>query len=414
MLSKIKNKNDSILSRVLSLLLLLFVYKGLCYIPIPWINSNSLDTLASSGIFTVLNTFNDSAFINFTFMATGISSYVGASIILQILSFVFPNFSDLNKTPGGKKVMTRYTVILGIIIAFISSLGTTLIFQNHYDILTNSAWYVYLIIALMHSCGTFLAILIGENITKLNFGNGCSILIFSNIISATSSLVQILVNAVLNNTATLEHILFFIGTFMFVSFFCLILDNTKKNIPIQYSQTTVRSKIKKINLKSYYKIRLNISGIIPIIFSMSIFQGVNVVIDLVPNLNINAYLESLFSLNTVPYFIILSILIFIFNFMYTYLVFSPKEISESLQHHLASFPNIRMGSDTETFLRKIRNKMCFWSSFWMSFLIITVSLLLDYVGINTISATSIAVLISVSSEIFNAIYSEIKIRKINL
>ena len=412
MLKKVKNKNDSLVGRILSLLLLLFIYKVLCYIPIPWINQESLTTISSSNIITILNTFNDSAFINFTFMATGISSYVGASIILQILSFIFPSFNDLHKTPGGKKRLMHYTLIFGVITAFISSLGTTLIFQSHYNILTNDAWYIYLFIALFHSLGTVCAVLIGEEITKLNFGNGCSILIFFNVLSAASSLVQIMINSIINNASTVINAIIFLVILSLIFLSCIFLDNIKKNIPIQYSQTTVRSKFNMLNLESYYKIRLNMSGVLPVIFSMAIFQAISIIADLVPDLNTNNFLNGIIEQSSITYFVILTILIFIFNFLYTYLIFNPKEVSQSLQQRFASFPNIRAGEETENFLRKTRNKLCFWNSVSLSCLIIIVSLLLNYMSITTISATSIVVLISVSSEIFNSIYSEVKIRKV--
>lgn len=412
MLKKVKNKNDALLGRLISLILLLFIYKALCYIPIPWINKEALDTISSSGVFTILNTFNDSSFTNFTFMATGISSYVGASIILQIISFISPTFHDLHKTPGGKKKLTFYTLIFGVILAFISSLGTTLIFQNYYKILTNDAWYVYLFIALFHSCGTFFAVLIGETITKLNFGNGCSILIFSNILSGASTLVQIIITSIINNATTFLNAIIFAIIFSIIFLLCIFLDNIKKIIPIQYSQTTVRNKIASLDLKSYYKIRLNISGVLPIIFSMAIFQSISIIADLIPDLNINGILNNIVEQDSFLYYAILLPLIFIFNFLYTYLIFDPKEISQSLQQYFASFPNIRIGKETEKFLKKTRTKMWILSSICLSSLILIISFFLNYMNITTISATSIIVLISVSLEIFTSIYSEIKIRKI--
>ena len=91
---------------------------------------------------------------------------------------------DIQKSPGGDKVIKRYTIIVGIVMAFIISLGTTITMHNYYDILTNTAWYVYLLIAIIHCIGTGIAIWIGETITQKGFGNGVSLLIFVNIASS--------------------------------------------------------------------------------------------------------------------------------------------------------------------------------------------------------------------------------------
>ena len=356
--------------------------------------------------------FSDNAFSGFTLMAMGISSYVGASIIIQLSSFIFPSLKRMHKSPGGAAKIKQYTTILGCVLSFFSSIGTTIIFNKQYGLLYNSAWYAFLIIALLHTLGTFFAIQIGNKIKTLDFGDGCSILIAANVVVSLYGISKQTVNAWFAKANMTDFYLLISGIFV-LFLLCLLLETIVRHVPVQYTSVTTRNKGFNNELDFSYDIKLNISGVLPLIFAMSIFQGVNAFSSmLTDNLNFSNIIYKITSGNDIEHYFVLSLLIIIFSLMYTFLSFDVDEIGFDMQRKFASFPGVRPGKETQKLLRHIRRKHWLFSSIFLAFLCCASSIFFNKLGITEISAASIIVLVSVTSEMFSNIFADIKTSRI--
>lgn len=405
------NSRD-IRDKMIFTLLMIFLFRVLSFIPVPFINREILSSVSQVGIISYASAFTGGALANFTIMATGISAYISASIIIQLLTYAIQGLHDIQKSPGGDKVIKRYTIIVGIVMAFIISLGTTITMHNYYDILTNTAWYVYLLIAIIHCIGTGIAIWIGETITQKGFGNGVSLLIFVNIASSIPNIIQTTSASI--DAGTLKWYWLLVVAFLSIAILIAIVisQSSSRKIPIQYSKASVRGATNFGKSQNFFPIKLNLTGVMPIIFASTIMQIVNMIGQYSDNSVGNFLLEYL-SYGSIPYAIIMSVLIFFFSYFYSALIFNPKEISENIQSNGGCIPGIRPGKPTSDYIENVNKNLTFIGAVYLSLIALIPSLVFASIGFSGIATTSMMILVGVSLETCQKIKTEAQSRTYN-
>lgn len=375
----------------------LIIFRLISHIPVPWTNISTLSALSDNGLFSLVSSFSGGALQNFTFMATGISSYISASIIIQLFTYGFKKLHDIQKSPGGDKILKKYTIILGVVIAFITSLGTTYAMNSSYGLLTNSEWYVYLTIAVLHCIGTGIAIWIGETITQKGFGNGTSLLIFINILSSFPNIISNMVNGVSSGSIAWWVCLTVIIVLCFIFLLIVISELSQRQIPLLYSK---RANMEQTALKkpSYFPIKLNIAGVMPIIFASTFTQVFLFVANIFSGNTIADFVIKYGSQGGPLYIVVTCLLIFIFSYFYTFLLANPNEIAKNIQTNGGCIAGVRPGKETSEMIRQSIKNVTFIGAIYLAIVALVPMIIFSIIGYSGIASTSLMILVGVAIE----------------
>ena len=402
---KILLKTD-LRDKILISLLLIILFRILSNLPVPFTNIETISLLGQEDIFGLINTFSGGALRNFTIMATGVSSYISASIVIQLLSYFIPAVHRMVRSPGGDKKVKRITIVLGIISALITSFITTKTMNSFYGLLTNDSWYVYLIIAILHATGTGIAILIGETITEKGFGNGMSLLVCINVLSSIPSSISMIKESksfgYVSNIAIITMIIIFSSVILLT----IIAETSERKIPLFYPKVAARGQLPKENM--FFPVKVNLSGVMPIIFASYIVQFISFFGKM--NNKIGYFINNMLDSTSIHYVILFSLLVFIFSFLYAIISFDSKEVSENIQKNGAIIPSIKPGKETAEYLVNVRKNITKINAIYLTIIYLIPTLILNILGLNYFTSSSIIILVGVAIETCKSLKVEIELR----
>lgn len=403
-------KINEVRKKILYTLLVLFFFRIGNYITTPFVDLAALQkALAGNTMIGLLDMFNGGGVSYFTIFATGITPYITASIIIQLLTVAIPHLEKLMKEGGeeGRKKMTGYTRYASIGLSLIQSGGYLLAYgrpgTTNYIMLDNS-WYAYVTVLLVQAAGAALAMWMGERITEKGVGNGISLLIFINIISrlpvTISEVSGLNVNQfnLLGLVGFLLMALFLIGAVTFI-------DLGQRRIPVQYAKRMVGRKVYG-GQSTHIPLKINNSGVMPLIFAMTLVSFPSM---LLMNFQVGdgwfnhfaAWYMSVMTPNGALYLVFQSLLIIFFTYFYSQISFNPIDISKNIQQYGGFIPGIRPGKPTSDYLAKLSNRINLFSSLFFMLLALVPSLFaLLYGGKiqNPFGPTSILIMVGVALE----------------
>ena len=383
-------------------LVMIFLFRVLSHVPVPFTDVEGIAALGNIDILYLMNLFSGGSLANFTLMATGISAYISASIVIQMLSYFIPAVHMLVRSPGGEKKVKTATMVIGIISAIASSLVTTISLNKAYSILTNDEWYVYAIIAICHAVGTAVAVWIGESITEKGIGNGMSLLICINVLSSIPTIINTIKTSEANVWAITTMLLFVV----IVILLTIIAETSERRIPLFYPKAIARGKYQKNAM--FFPIKLNLSGVMPIILASYIMQFLSMLGNM--KNKVGLFLRDLVEMDSISYMIIFTILIFVLTFVYSYISFDAREISDNMKKNGAIIPNVKPGKETSEYIEDARKHILKISSLYLSFIYFVPTLVLTLLNVNYIAATSIIILVGVSIETCKTLKVELELR----
>ena len=354
---------------------ILVLYRLGCQIPVPYIDSARLSeimtTVATDGsILEYLNILSGNAFQRATLFALSITPYITASIVMQLLTIALPPLEKLSKQgeEGRKKInqITRVvTVALGIITAYgYYTYLRASVSAGGYDLLVDSSlpnWFMMIVIIACYSAGAALIMWMGEKINEFGIGNGISIILFANIISRAPSMVTTMANWCREGVTGVVKVIVAVIIVLLVVGFVVFITNSERRISVQYAKKVVGRKMyggQSTNLP----IKLNMSGVMPIIFSNSIV-ALPGTIAMMFGKDVNnttgfwhGFL-SVFSYNSWLYIVLFTVLIIAFSYFYIAISFNPVEVANNLRNNGGFVPGIRPGRPTSEYITKILNKI---------------------------------------------------------
>jgi len=373
-------KNKEVVGRIFFTIMILFVFRIGCNITCPGIDASKLSEEMTSGnnILSMMNLLGGGALQNFSIFALGVSPYITAQIIIQLLSMdVLPALSELNKQGqyGRKKIelATRYlTLMLAAVQAYgiIQTAKTTdwITFTLDDNFLT----YFYVISILVG--GSMLVMWLGDQITSKGLGNGISVIIFAGIIcSLPSQISTAFTKWVLSGVATQNSVEATKGVFIFLAYilsyaliiaFVVFIEMSKRKIPVQHATRSGGSE--KLTKASFLPIKINSAGVIPVIFASSILMAPSVIASFISSDAANAEWLNIFMYNKLyntggvmmPWgLIIYLVLIFVFTFFYANLQINPAALAENFQKNGSYIPQVRPGAETEKYVKKVLNRV---------------------------------------------------------
>ena len=407
--------------KLLYTLLIIIAFRFGSVVPVPFLNVSALNTLMASANETALgyiNMLTGGAFANATLFAMGITPYINSSIIIQLLTVAIPALERMAKEgeEGRKKIaaITRYTTVgLGLI------QGTAYYFYLRNNNITLykegfSAVFTAIIIVLTFTAGTALIMWMGEHITQKGIGNGISIILFAGIVSRGPSLMRTLGNLFQTGTSGIVSAILMIIIGIFIVVFIVFMSNAERRIPVQYAKRVVGRKMYG-GQSTHLPIKVNASGVMPIIFASSILalpQTVSMFWQ--PEAGtVGAHILNLFSQRSVVYIVLYALLILAFAYFYASIQFNPIEIANNLKKNGGFIPGFRPGKPTSDFIAKVLNKVTLFGAIYLGIVAICPLIagkLLGNSGL-AIGGTSVIIVVGVALETVRALESQMMMRQ---
>lgn len=355
-------KVKDIRSRIFFTVLILFVFRLGTHITVPSVDASRLREIADLPFLNMLNLVSGGAMQQFSIFSMGVSPYITASIVIQLLQMdIVPRFVEWSKQGEvGRKKLNQATRYLTLVLAFVQSMTLTAGF-NYYTQLgfvNNPNISTFVVIGLILTAGTMLVTWLGEQITERGIGNGVSMIIFAGIISRLPASIKELVEDYFINVDpsdiwmnALFMVLLVVAVLVIITFVTYV-QQAERKIPIQYTK-----RVAGAPTSSYLPLKVNAAGVIPVIFASSFITTPNAIIQALGS----SYkgetwyevVQTIFSYNTVPGAIIYTVLIVAFTFFYAFVQVNPEKLAENLQKQGSYIPSVRPGKGTEEYVSRL-------------------------------------------------------------
>ncbi|MEK4500038.1 preprotein translocase subunit SecY [Bacillus sp. FSL R12-0069] len=414
-------KMAEIRRKILFTLSLLLVFRLGTFIPVPFTNAKVLEEMLNiqdqTNILGMLNAFGGGALQKFSIFAVGITPYITASIIVQLLQMdVVPKFTEWAKQGEmGRKKLAQFTRYFTIILAFIQALGIS-IGLNHMtgkQLILTPVWNTYLLISIVFTAGTAFLIWLGEKITEKGIGNGVSILIFSGLVAEIPNMIksiylkelymagdQLFINIVKIVSIGLVMLAILLGA--------IYVQEAIRKIPIQYAKNGMRSTYYQGRAHTHLPLKVNSAGVIPVIFASAFLMLPQTIKTIAPDATLSKWLST--NLNfTHPIGMTLYVgLIIAFTYFYAFMQVNPEQMAENLKKQNAYIPSVRPGEETANYLTKILYRLtCVGAIFLGTISMLPMVVLQTVPEFAQMGGTSLLIIIGVALEIKKTIDSHI-------
>jgi len=397
---------------------LLFLVRLLSHTPIPGVDLSALQQVFASNQFLGLyDLFSGGSLNRFSIAMMGVGPYINASIIMNLMTMAVPSLEALQKEGEyGRRKIAQYTRYLTVPLGLIQAYGMITLLQNSdVNILGSTSPYQMIAIMLTVTVGTMIAVWIGELISEFGIGNGVSLIIFAGILAALPSSLS--GTAALADTGQIISILIFAAIALLTIFFVVYITEGQRNIPISYAGRGGSNRLYG-GQSSHLPLRVNQAGVIPIIFavSMLVFPGLiaSFFVSARSQWLVNAaqYVQQLFA-DPVFYSVTYFILVFLFTFFYTWVIFKPEQVAENIQKSGGFIPGIRPGKQTIDFLNFVSNRITLAGAIFLAVIAVLPSIVQGVTGITTLilGGTGLLIVVSVALELMRQIRAQLIMKR---
>lgn len=401
---------------ILFVLGMLVVFRIAAHIPIPGVDLEALrDFFGSNQILGLLNLFSGSSMENFSIVMLGVAPYITASIILQLLTMIIPKLEELSKEREGYQKINQWTRYLTVPLAVLQSYGMIMLLkQGSTKIMGDLGMFQLATTIMTITAGTVFLMWIGELISEKKIGNGISLLIFAGIVSGIPAAVQR--TAAVFDPAQIATIVLFLAVALITIVGVVIITEGQRNIPIQYARR-VRGMRMYGGMSTHLPLRVNMAGVIPIIFAISIILFPPMVAQFLMRMN-NTFVQGAANWviqvfqNQLFYGLSYFLLVFIFTYFYTAVIFHPNQISENLQRQGGFILGIRPGQQTTNYINYVNNRIMLAGAFFLGLIAVLPLIMQGTLGLSTmvIGGTSILIVVSVVLETVKQVDSQLTMR----
>ncbi len=392
------------------------VFRLFAHIPIPGVDTPKLASLFTQNQFLgLLDIFSGGTLVNFSVMALGLNPYINASIILQLLTIVFPKLEELSREGEyGREKINQYTRFLTVPLAAIQSVGMYALLKNQ-GIIGVADPLTLLSLILTMTAGTILVMWLGELITAYGVGNGISLLIFAGIVGRFPVVIGQTIS-----TATAEvfsNIVLFTGLAVVVIAATVTVNEAVRRITVHYARRIRGNKVYG-GQTSYLPLRVNQAGVIPIIFAVSLVLLPSLVGGFLQQLrepimvNTGRLFTAVFNPNGISYNVIYFLLVIGFTYFYTAITFNPTKIAGEIQKYGGFIPGIRPGSPTAQYLNYILTRITLAGALFLGIIAVVPTLARQTTGVTTllVGGTSVLIVVSVVLETVKALEAQLVMR----
>jgi preprotein translocase subunit SecY len=413
--------NNKLLAKIGITLLILFIFRILTWVPIPLLNVKQITSLiADNSFLAILDNFSGNALGRFSLMAMGISPYITASIVVQLLQMdIVPKLKEWSEQGEmGKRKLNKLTRILGLVLSFIQALVFIIGMDDHGSIfavdIINYSFFYYIFMALIVAGGTAIAMWLADLITRYGVGNGGSMLIVAGIITSLPAMIRTLWTKYIETGGAGNIVLFIVIILLYVAILVAVtyLELAKRKVPIQYANRRPGQGPTDSNLP----IKLNTAGVIPVIFASTILSIPLSIVGFFGSKSgsgVGYWFDQIFNYQKPFGFVIYMFLILVFSFFYSFLMLSPEQVSENLSKSNAYIPGVRPGGETENYISRLLFKITLLGTTYLMLLAalpILTAIVFKFTPqeaqVITLGGTSLLIVVGVALETANQILTE--------
>lgn len=424
-------KNKDIRKKILMTILFIFIYRVGCYIVVPGFEGITMDDSTGVDLVSILNAITGSALSNGTLFAIGISPYINASIIMQLLTYAIPSLANMAKDgEAGKKKIGTITRWLTLALAIVSSLGVVLGLGGDSALNTNvlgglgatflseNIWILYVFVVGVLTAGSMLTMWLGERITEHGLTNGISMIIFVGIISTASTAI---VSAIAGGSWF--ELAIFVVSLLGIFLFIVWVDGAERKIKVQYAKQVKGNKMYG-GQSSEIPMKINASGVMPLIFSFALLSFPSMLIATFWADSTSGFVtfwNSYMGTDSVCYIILLALLIFLFSYFYSQMQFNPVDVAKNIQSNGGMILGVRPGRETAEYLTKVITRITLWGAIFLSLIALVPSLLMSipsWLGagtetdlISAFSSTGMLITVSIALELHKSLENELMMRR---
>lgn len=405
--------------RMIFTIFMLIVFRLGSLIPVPGLDPNAMKVFmagdAGMGLLSLLDTFTGGAFSNATIFAMGISPYINASIIMQLLTVAIPALERMQKEgEEGRKRINAITRYATVVLALIQSIGLYFTLQNS-RVVSNPSFTSFLVISITFTAGTAFLMWVGEQITEKGIGNGISLLIFAGIISRGPNLIATLYNQFLGANLSFVNaviLVAIIAIFIAVLGFVVFMNNAERRIPVQYAKRVVGRKMYG-GQSTHIPMKVAMAGVIPVIFASSIISFPATIAQFLGGIPQEGFWGGFFKTLTPGgwvYATLYFLLIIFFTYFYTAMQFNPIEMSNNIKKNGGFVPGIRPGKPTSDYISRVLNRVMIVGALFLALIAVMPMAFSSVMPGIAIGGTSLLIVEGVALETVKQLESQMLLR----
>ncbi len=408
--------------KILFTFAILLLYRLGNVIPVPFVNTEQMtawfkQSELQNGILGLFNMMSGSAFSRATLFSLSIQPYINASIIIQLLTIAIPALERLSKEGGeeGKKKIeqiTRYTTVgLGLLMGFAYWMMLRNANSTQYPIMVQDNALSAVTIILSFMAGSTLVMWLGEQITEFGIGNGISMILFANIVARLPDMILAMGNGLIHHFKETWYVaLIAIVGMVALIMFIVFITAAERRIPVSYAKRVVGRKVYG-GQNTFLPIKVNMSGVLPIIFAQSVASLPATIAAFAGNTKTWRY-EHLWSNTSVFYLVVYMILIIAFSYFYSTIQYNPVEVSNNLRKNGGFIPGYRPGRPTSDFIKRVINKITLFGAIYLGIVAILPIVLGMIKGFESyaIGGTSVIIVVGVALETVQAMEAQMLMR----
>lgn len=409
-------KDKELRNKILFVSFVLLVFRFAAHIPIPIVDATRLNALfRSNQMLGMMNILTGSGMENFSLVMLGVGPYITASIIMQLLTMISPKMKEMYHESGeeGRRKFNQLTRIFTVPLALLSGFGMITLLRNEGIILAAVDNTEIILTLVTITAGTVFMMWLGELISEKNIGNGISLIIFAGIVSGLPTTAYQTIESGLPIPTVIS--LLVVAAIVVVG--VVLITEAQRNIPVSYARRTSGTRVMQNGGSTFLPLRVNSSGMVPIIFAMSIMLFPGIVASFLVNnanpqiANAATYVKNLFD-NQEFYEVLYFIMVFLFTYFYTAIVFDAQSVAENLQKHGGFVPGIRPGRNTAEYLEKVINRITFVGALFLAIMAVLPVLGQTLTHVNTfaVGGSSVLIVVGVVLDTIRQIDSQLTMR----
>lgn len=408
-------KTKELRQSLLFVVFMLILFRVAAHVPAPGIDATALENVFTKNQFLgLLNIFSGGTLKNFSVVAMGVMPYITASIIFQLLGMIIPSLEEMQKEESGRQKINQWTRLATVPLSFVQAYGLILLLSRQGQFFVGTQTTTMLLAIVSMTAGTVFLMWLGELISEKNIGNGISIIILAGIVAGLPTTLS--QSLAVYDRGQLITLLVFIAVVIVTVIGIVIMNEAQRNIPVQYARHNQGSRLFG-GSSSHIPIRLNMGGVIPIIFAISIILFPTVLAQFFMSAKTNilrsaaTYILQLFQ-NQLFYGIAYFSLVFLFTYFYTAVIFHPEQVAENIQKQGGFIPGIRPGKHTAEFLSWVTNRLLLLGALFLSVIAVLPLVVQHFTGNQNlvIGGTSILIIVAVVIDSVKQIEAQLTMR----
>ena len=401
-------KTQEMRKKILFTLMMFLIFRIGSHIPVPGIDKTQIAALIKQiKLLGFFDTISGSALKNVSIFAMSITPYINASIIIQLLTVIFPRLEAIAK--DDRKKIVEYTRYLTVGLGFIQALGMAFYFRNS-GAMADASVMSMIIVILSLTAGTACLMWIGELITEKGIGNGISLIIFAGIVSRIPGGIAYLIEYAQQGVMNIVFILIFLIVALAAIICVIIVNQGERRVPVQYAKRVVGRKMYG-GQSTHIPIKVNSAGVIPVIFAMSLMFFPGTIASFFPDNAVASWISQNFSFDNVAYNLIYAVLIIFFTYFYSSITFNPIDVADNIRKNGGFIPGIRPGRPTSEYIMKVMSRITFFGGLFLACIAVLPAVLMGVANMDLyFGGTSLLIVVGVAIDTMKQIESNMMMR----